>query len=353
MTKFKYFGLFLVLSLTFFLFSCSETIDSESSEEWLIPENEVQDGGPGKDGIPAISSPEFIPISGVDFLFDDDLVIGIQIGDTIRAYPHRILDQHEIVNELIDSTYFALTYCPLTGSAIAWDSTGFTGDHTFGVSGLLYNSNLIPYDRQTDSNWSQMKSLCVNGELKGQEPILLHVIETTWGTWKELYPNSLILSDDTGFNKDYSVYPYGNYKWDDSLLFSVSNEDDRLPKKDRVHGIIVSEETRVYPLNHFTDSIQAINETFNGAELVIVGSALKNFAEAFSRELQNGTLLTFSAVDGELPVVMIDNEGTKWDIFGNAVSGPRVGEKLTPARSFTAYWFAWAAFYPGAEIYSQ
>jgi hypothetical protein len=352
MTYFKYIRVLLVLSLVFFLFSCSDVFNPGSSE-WLIPKDEVQDGGPGKDGITAISSPKFITISNVDFLFDDDLVIGIQIEDAMRAYPHNILDHHEIVNDLMGSTNFALTYCPLTGSAIAWDSTGIAGNTTFGVSGLLYNSNLIPYDRQTDSNWSQMMNLCVNGELKGQEAIFLHVIETTWGTWKELYPNSLILSDDTGFNKNYSIYPYGNYKWNSSLLFPVSNEDDRLHKKERVHGVIVDEETKVYPLEEFTDSVQAINETFNGVEFVVVGSALKDFAVAFSRELQDGTLLNFSAVDGELPVILIDNEGTKWDIFGNAVSGPRVGEKLIPARSFTAYWFAWAAFYPGAEIYSQ
>lgn len=353
MFKFKYFTLLLVLAFLF-LTHCSQDITSEpSSAEWLIPRDEVQDGGPGKDGIAAISNPEFVTIPSVDFLFDDDLVIGIQIGNTIRAYPHRILDHHEIVNNLIDDTYFALTYCPLTGSALAWDTTGFSGDRTFGVSGLLYNSNLIPYDRQTDSNWSQMKELCVSGDLKGQKALSLHVIETTWGTWKELYPNSLVLSDDTGFSNNYSIYPYGDYKWSDNLIFSVSNEDSRLHKKKRVHGIIVAGETKVYPLEDFADSNQVLNETFNGSDLVIAGNALKNFAAAFSRKLQDGTSLTFSAIDGELPVIMVDNEGTKWDIFGNAVSGPRVGDKLTSARSFNAYWFAWAAFNPGAEIYSQ
>ena len=125
--------------------------------EWLIPEGLVRDGGPGKDGIPAISDPKFTQASAVDYLKDEDLVIGLKYNEEIKVYPHIILDWHEIVNDEIDEFAFALTYCPLTGTAINWNRklNGITT--TFGVSGLLYNSNLIPYDRETDSNWSQMQ----------------------------------------------------------------------------------------------------------------------------------------------------------------------------------------------------
>jgi hypothetical protein len=236
---------------------------------WLIPETEIRDGGPGKDGIAAISNPEFIPIDEVSFLLESDLVIGIQIGDLVRAFPHPILDQHEIVNHTVENTSFALTYCPLTGTAIAWDTSQFTLNRTFGVSGLLYNSNLVPYDRETDSNWSQMLNLCVNGELRGQEAKQIHVVETTWETWKKLYPQSLILSTETGFARNYSIYPYGNYKTSDSLLFPVSREDNRLHKKERVHGVIVATKTKVYPIFTFLGANQVINETFNDLPIVV------------------------------------------------------------------------------------
>jgi hypothetical protein len=346
----KYIKFLLITMLVFLPFCAQQSLNSNLSDTWLIPEEEVADGGPGKDGIPAISNPKFISVSEVSFLLENDLVVGIQIGNLVRAFPHLILDYHEIVNHTIENTSFALTYCPLTGTGIAWDTSEFTLDKTFGVSGLLYNSNLIPYDRETDSNWSQMLNLCVNGELTGEEAKPIHVVETTWQTWKQLYPQSMVLSTDTGYSRNYSIYPYGNYKTSDSLLFSVNKLDSRLPKKERVLGIIVGEKTRVYPLNTFDDPIKVINETFNDVQIVVAGSAEKNFAVSFERKLPDGTLLSFNPVEGELPVIMMDNEGTKWDIFGKGISGPRAGIKLTPASSFIAYWFAWAAFYPGTEI---
>jgi hypothetical protein len=352
----QYIKYLLILSLVFLPFCAGMDKDPGSDppdplNTWLIPEGGVVDGGPGKDGIAAVSNPQFIPLEQVTFLDDQDLVIGIQIGNFIRAFPHPILDRHEIVNHTIEQTSFALTYCPLTGSALAWDTSLFTFNSTFGVSGLLYNSNLIAYDRETDSNWAQMLNLCVNGELAGEKAKVIHVIETTWGTWKELYPQSLMLSTDTGFSSNYAIYPYGDYKTSDNLIFSVDNLDGRLHKKERVHGIIIGDFTKVFVINSFTNFIEVINETFNEVPIVVAGSAGKNFASAFERRLDDGTELIFEPVDNALPVVMKDNEGTNWDIFGNGVSGPREGTKLKPLSSYTAYWFAWAAFHPGAEIH--
>ena len=353
MIKTKYIKLLFIIMLVFLPFCANQLADSASSDGWLIPEGEIRDGGPGKDGIAAISNPKFIPIEEVSFLLESDLIIGIQTGDFVRAFPHPILDQHEIANHTIENTSFALTYCPLTGSGIAWDTSEFTLDRTFGVSGLLYNSNLILYDRETDSNWSQMLNLCVNGELRGKEAKQIHVVETTWETWKKLYPQSMILSTETGFSRNYSIYPYGNYKTSDSLLFPVSREDNRLHKKERVHGVIVGEKTKVYPIFTFLGTSKVINETFNDLQIVVAGSAEKNFAVSFERKLTDGTVLIFEPADGELPVIMMDNEGTRWDVFGNGVLGPRAGTKLIPTSSYLAYWFAWAAFYPVPEIHSN
>ena len=144
--------------------------------------SEVKDGGPGKDGIPSIDSPRFIDAndSGTDFLNDTDLVIGIVKGDVVKAYPHLILDWHEIVNDKLIEDLITVNYCPLTGTAFGWSSVANNENTTFGVSGLLYNSNLILYDRTTDSYWSQLELECVNGDLIGDEPLLESVVETNW-----------------------------------------------------------------------------------------------------------------------------------------------------------------------------
>ncbi|MGI9543245.1 MAG: DUF3179 domain-containing (seleno)protein, partial [Cyclobacteriaceae bacterium] len=117
-----------------------------NSNDWLVPSNEVLGGGPGKDGIPALETPEMISVAQATYLRDDDLVIGFRSGIDVRAYSHKVLDWHEIINDDVNGTAIAVTYCPLTGTAIGWDRNISGGTTTFGVSGLLYNTNLIPYD---------------------------------------------------------------------------------------------------------------------------------------------------------------------------------------------------------------
>ena len=150
---------------------------------WIIPQAEVVDGGPGQDGIPAIDTPVFQPVADDTFLFPGDLVIGVFIDGEYRAYPHKILNWHEVVNDSVMSDDFVLSYCPLTGSALAWDVDDGSGNPEFGVSGLLYNSNLIMYDRDSGSRWSQMLEQAVWGQRVREVPDRIQVIETTWATW--------------------------------------------------------------------------------------------------------------------------------------------------------------------------
>ncbi|MEL6945943.1 MAG: DUF3179 domain-containing (seleno)protein, partial [Bacteroidota bacterium] len=201
----KYLSTLLIL-LIFYACEQQQTVDNES---WLIPKSEVRDGGPGKDGIPSIDNPIFIDAETADFLDPDDLIVGVKVGDDIRAYPHLILDWHEIVNDQLDDLALSLNYCPLTGTAIGWNRTIDGNTTTFGVSGLLYNTNLMPYDRLTNSTWSQMRLDCVGGELKGESADLYPVVETTWANWKKRYRNTKVLSTNTGFNRRYGQYPYG------------------------------------------------------------------------------------------------------------------------------------------------
>jgi hypothetical protein len=333
--------------------SCTSTsIEDLYPGPWLIPVDEVEFGGPGKDGIPSIDNPKFISQGSVNYLNDSDLVVGVLLDNTIRAYPHNILNYHEIVNDQYGGTNLALTYCPLTGSALAWLPPASLVNPQYGVSGLLYNSNLIPYDRETDSNWSQMAMLCVQGERIGELPVQGQTFETTWSTWKQMFPNTTVLSTDTGISRPYLRYPYGTYRTDRNVLFPVSNRDTRLHPKERVLGVISGTDTRVYIIDNLSTNVEVINQAVGGIDIVVVGSSGLNFAAAFKRELNDGTVLSFQPVQNELPVVLLDNEGTKWDVFGVGVSGPRAGSALKPTASFVSYWFAWAAFFPNADIHN-
>ena len=322
------------------------------SGEWLVPENEIFDGGPGKDGIPALTNPQFVnpDDNRSGYLSEDDLVLGYVSNGIARAYPHNILDWHEIVNDSYDDLNLAVIYCPLTGTGIGWDREIRGNLTTFGVSGLLYNSNIIPYDRETDSNWSQMLLKSVNGELKGTPAVTFNLFETRWDTWKSMYPETKVLSSETGHSRNYSRYPYGDYKTSNSLIFPVSNEDDRLQRKERVLGILIEEEAKAYSIGNFDSSISLIHDNFKGEDLVIAGNKDKNFIVAFKREGDDGVSLEFTAVQDNLPVIMKDSEGTMYDVSGLAVGGPGEGERLRTLTQFMGYWFAWAAFYPEIEL---
>jgi len=170
-----------------------------SSGEWNIPENEIISGGVPKDGIPSLFNPEKISAEDGSYLIDDALVVGIVVAGQPMAYPHSVLDWHEIVNEDSNGS-FTLSYCPLTGTAVAFDGTVLG---KFGVSGLLYRNNLIMFDRRTDSRWPQLRLQSDQGPSKNTKIRVLPTIETSWGTWKKLFPGTLILSTNTGFNRPY------------------------------------------------------------------------------------------------------------------------------------------------------
>jgi hypothetical protein len=225
---------------------------------------------------------------------------------------------------------------------------------TFGVSGLLYNSNLIPYDRKTDSNWSQIRLDCVNGKLRGKKAETFPLVETTWKTWKEMYPSTKVVSQNTGHNRNYGRYPYGNYRTaHDYLIFPVANEDDRFPNKERVLGILHSGSVRVYSFSSLGDKVSVILDALNGEDLVVVGNQEDNFMVSFLSDPGDGSTLSFSPVQGQYPVVMTDGEGNLWDVNGRAVSGPRKDTRLEAPPSFIGYWFSFAAFYPDLTIYGD
>ncbi len=322
---------------------------NSNTTDWLIPKDKVFDGGPGKDGIPALTTPDFVPVPEIDYLLDNDLVLAFKNGEEVKIYPHPVLDWHEIINDQAGDISIAVTYCPLTGTGIGWDREIDGKLTTFGVSGLLYNSNLIPYDRATNSNWSQMRLDCVNGVHKGKTVETFTLFETTWGTIKGMYGNAKVVSKETGHSRPYGEYPYGSYKEDNSyLIFPVSNSDNRLSAKQRVHGVIIGEKVKAYRLAEFKGALSLLTDTVGKNEIIVAGSQPDNFIVSFYTETSDSE---FKVEKDSYPVILSDSEGNKWDVFGHAVEGPRKGERLKSPRSFMGYWFAWAAFYPDIEIY--
>jgi hypothetical protein len=320
-----------------------------------VPPNRIEEGGPGTDGIPSLDAPIFTQTFRGQIIAGNSLVVGVKIGDDVRAYSHGVLDWHEIVNDqfAIDGQQepVTLSYCPLTGSAMLWKGNMASSNPTFGTSGKLYNSNLVMYDRETSSLWSQMLEQGINSTEQLTVPDRLQVVETTWATWQEMYPQTTLMTQTTGFSRPYGTYPYGTFKVDNSLLFNVNNSgDSRLHRKARVVGINVGTSSKVYPIANFGSAITVLNDTVGNMNVVATGSSTQNFGVIFNRQLEDCTTLDFSPVQGQLPVVMTDNEGTQWDVFGTAVSGPRAGTQLQKTNSYIAYWFAWTAFFPHSTI---
>ena len=319
----------------------NNTPPTPTISQWSIPKSEVLDGGPGKDGIPALVNPNFTSVQNINYLEDTDLVLGIKNGDDVRAYPHAILDWHEIVNDNLGNVSIAVTYCPLTGTGIGWNRVLKGKETTFGVSGLLYNTNLIPYDRATGSNWSQILNESVNGELIGEKADLISMFETDWKTWKSLFPNSQVLSINTGFSRTYGTSPYGVYNTNNDIFLFPVPKDARLPLKERVHAIIDGPDAKAYRFSDFTSNT-IIRETFKGKNYLLIGNS--HFIVSF--ELIGGlTMLDFEYVYNDSELLISDNEGNEWNVFGQAVSGPRAGQFLGDSTSFMGMWFSIPAFY--------
>jgi len=266
-------------------------------EEYLSFINEnMLSGGPPKDGIPAIDSPKYLA-AGEANIADDELVFGIDYGGEVKAYPQDVMYWHEIVNEEIGGEKVSITYCPLTGSVI-----GYLGKN-LGVSGKLYNSNLVMYDRETDSEFPQILGKAVNGPITGEELPQFHVYVTTWKLWKEKYPETLVLDKDTGFSKDYERNPYPGYEDALRVWFPLAAEDDRFHSKKIVSTLANNKEYLAVPKNEFS-----------GETTVELGGDL-------IRIVKDETMDIISAYKGD--------------------------ERLTVT---DMYWFAWYAYHPNTLV---
>jgi hypothetical protein len=260
------------------------------------------------------------------------------------AYPHFILDWHEIVNE----DGYSVSYCPLTGSAVCFDT-----DEEFGVSGLLYNNNLIMYDRPTDSYWLQMLLSSVSGDKLGNKLELINSIETTWGIWRKLFPNTLVIDPESDLKNEYHNSPYGNYSTcntaacRDYIYFPTTSISDRFAAKDRLFAIIGDAEVKAFELAEYA-SPRLEKLQVDGIDHVVIISSVDNIAVAFEtgRDLE---LKSWDIPNGSIVIAENGSDQT-WDITGRTIQGGNSSENLKAANAYIAYWFAIAAFFPEAEI---
>lgn len=342
------------LIITLFFSACQKdsnnitVFSGNGPADWLVPKNEVIDGGVGIDGIPSVDNPQFSRPEDLGNYYNQDLVLGFIHEGEIKAYPHPILDWHEIINDEINGLPIAITYCPLTGTGIGWsrDLGGFTT--TFGVSGLLYNNNLMPYDRRTKSTWSQQKNECVNGNLISRKPSTYTLIETSFSTWKKSFPETKVMNGNTGFDRAYAFYPYNDYKTNHDLLFyPLSPKDERLPAKERVLGVIINEAAKVYSFNCLGEGTELIADNLGNENIIIVRSKRENFIIPFL----NPENLKFEVIPNGLPQLMQDNKGNIYNLAGVIMEGSEVDKRLEQPMAFMGYWFSWGAFYPNIDIY--
>jgi hypothetical protein len=342
----------LIIAFLISLVACTQETGTDPEEnenekegltEWLVPVNEVFDGGPGKDGIPSVDNPFFSNYQDFTIMQPEDLVSVLENDGVIKAYPHRILDWHEIVNDRVNQVDVAITYCPLTGTTLAWDRNIDGETTTFGVSGLLYNSNLIPYDRKTESHWSQVLQKSINGKLISEEPIEYPVVEMSWKRLIESYPDAQILNTNTGFSRNYLVYPYRDYKTNNEyFLFPRAREDDRIPQKERVLAVFHHENSpKIYRFTHLPFDGGIIEDEINGNRLLVVGSRKDNFIVAF-RVAEKG----WKYLPDALPYVLEDPLGNRYDLFGKSAAG-----NLESMKQLIGYWFTFPAFYKEYDVH--
>ena len=224
---------FLVLGTLGFSVHPSEEFDFS---KYNVPLEDILSGGPPKDGIPAILNPVFVTASKADFLNEEDRILGLVEEGETKAYPIKILNWHEIVNDRLDGKPVVVTFCPLCGTGIGFEGKGHGRAYTFGVSGLLYQSDLLMYDHQTESLWSQISMEAVAGPLTGTKLQHVFLEHTTWGEWKRVHPSTLVLSTKTGYHRNYDRDPYLGYAQRPELMFPINHSDDRYHPKEWGRG---------------------------------------------------------------------------------------------------------------------
>ena len=300
--------LLILLSVLLWGFRFSGRDNGFDLDNSLVPQAEIHAGGPAKDGIPAIDRPLWIAAADATFLDNDARVLGLDYRGKQRAYPIQIMNWHEIVNDTVVGKRVLITFCPLCGTGMAFEVAAADEVDGFGVSGLLYNSDMLLYDRSTDSLWSQIERKAISGPRVGEHLQQIPLQVTSWADWRRRYPATRVLSRKTGYSRDYDRDPYAGYSSSSSTYFPVPKVDPRYHPKEQVIGLMLDGQARVWPFAELSKLSSPVTDRFAGRSLLIHFDAANRSAR------------------------ISDSEG-----------------RLLPAT--TGFWFAWMAFHPDSSVY--
>jgi hypothetical protein len=362
------FILLISLSISIFLFSVIVflSIDEEKNIFKLslgqeikhtVPLDKIVSGGPPQDGIPSIDNPKFQSVQEADKILEDsEFVLGLNINGDRRAYPLQILVWHEIANDVVGGEPVAITYCPLCFTNQVFNRTLSDGNVVeFGTSGKLYNSNLVMYDRQSNSLWSQALGEGIVGDYSGVKLERIPFDIAYWKEWKELYPESKVLSRDTGSVRPYGADPYGDYYTNDLILFPVANDDKRLGLKEIIIGLENKDQYKAYKLQEI-ETNRVINDVIGEDKKIALVSLEPFMIRVFDRVIDgndDGNKIVVDLFYNETTNTLIDRvTGSELNFDGKFINKQLQGKKLERLPMDQGFWFEWAAFHPETEVFS-
>ena len=330
--------------------------------------------GAGRDAIPAISGPLYWSLEEASAVYTDNVpLVQVNVDGDVRGFPLEILTWHEIVNDTIGGVPVAVTFCPLCNTAIAFESQ--VGDEVlkFGVSGLLRNSDLVMYDRNTESLWQQSSGRAIVGTMVGARLTYVPASVVTVGQLRSAYPDALVMSRDTGWNRPYGQNPYQGYDNPDhggpyGFFFDRDTIDERLPPAERVVSIEGPSGAAIAYAWSTLEQDRVVHDSFDGIDLVVFWTpgALSILDSGMMRDAREvgttavfettleGQALTFlvNTADDSGQTFVDEQTGTVWDIFGRGIAGELAGSQLTRVIHSDHFWFAWQAFHPDTEVVS-
>ena len=328
-----------------------------------VPYDEFLSGGVGRDGIPPLDEPTFDSIEDTDrWLEDVQPVVALEINGQARAYPLAILTWHEIANDTLGGVPVSVTFCPLCNSAVAFDRRVGDAVLDFGVSGNLRNSDLVMWDRQTESWWQQLTGEGIVGAYSGYLLDLVPAQIVSWGDFKAAFPEGDVLSRDTGYARAYGRNPYSGYDRIDQSPFLFDGEPDgRLLPMERVAALELDGQPLAFPFLVLEEE-RVVHYPAEEPKIVVLfqpgtASALDKSNIASSRHV-GATGVFETELDGQSLTLRVEGDGfsdtetgSTWNVLGQATSGPLAGKSLTPIVHGNHFWFAWAAFAPDVVVY--
>ncbi len=332
---------------------------------------EVQWGGVPVDGIPALTDPKIIRATAATYLTSSEPVFGLSINGDARAYPLRILDWHEMVNDHVGGVPVSIAYCTLCGSGIAYDGRAPDGvTYTFGSSGLLFRSNKLMYDHQTRTLWNQLTGEPVLGRLAGTgvRLTLRPLVLTSWQAWVAEHSETTVLDASTGYERTYAPgVPYGQYFASPATMFPVWRRSRALPSKARIYALRVGGVPKAFPVDVLT-ARRVVNDVVGGTPVALIATrgtvVVRGHREAGPLDRSRVPAVTYNAGaeirafnrgrerfrPGPRPEVVLDASGRPWRVTEDALIGPE-GVRAVRVNGFLAYWFGWYAFFPQTLVY--